>query len=55
MLVEVGGKDLLMLTANNGQSCLSAAAKRGHDGMAQMLEEACRHVGMSQGEISALK
>ena len=36
MLMEVGGKDLLMLTNNNGYSCLSAAAQMGHDGMGKV-------------------
>jgi hypothetical protein len=36
MLVEAGGKDLLMLTANNGCSCLSIAACQGRDGMAKV-------------------
>ena len=36
MLVEAGGKDLLMLTDNNGASCLHAAVYMGHDGMAKV-------------------
>jgi len=38
--VEAGGKDLLMLTTNNGYSCLHAAAHKGRDGMAKMLVKA---------------
>jgi len=36
MLVEAGGKDLLMLPDINGCSCLYAAAYQGHDGMAKV-------------------
>jgi len=36
MLVEAGGKDLLMLTDNSGQSCLYAAARMGRDGIAKV-------------------
>ena len=36
MLVEAGGKDLLMLPTNDGRSCLYAAAENGHDGMAKV-------------------
>ena len=42
MLVEAGGKDLLMLTDNNGCSCLFAAAQTGHDGMAKVRQGMCR-------------
>ena len=45
MLVEAGGKDLLMLTANNGCSCLYAAAQNGHDGMAKVRQGMCRQIG----------
>ena len=36
MLVEAGGKDLLMLTNNNGTSCLIFAAYHGHTGAAKV-------------------
>ena len=36
MLVEAGGKDLLMLTNNNGWSCLSIAAMTGHVDMGKV-------------------
>jgi len=42
MLVEAGGKDLLMLTDNIGCSCLFAAAQTGHDGMAKVRQGMCR-------------
>ena len=42
MLVEVGGKDLLMLTANDGGSCLYIAASMGHDGIAKVRQGMCR-------------
>ena len=41
MLVEAGGKDLLMLTNNNGYSSLSAAAMEGHDGMGKVRQGTC--------------
>ena len=43
MLVEAGGKDLLMLTNNDGHSCLHVAAQQGHDGVAQVESGVCRH------------
>jgi len=43
MLVEAGGKDLLMLTNNNGGSCLFIAACKGHDGVAQVESGMSRH------------
>jgi len=45
MLVEAGGKDLLMLTDNNGWSCLYAAAIMGHDGMGKVRQGMCRQIG----------
>ena len=42
MLVEAGGKDLLMLTDNDGTSCLFAAAYHGHEGVAQVESGVCR-------------
>ena len=36
MMVEAGGKDLLMLTANDGHSCLFAADYYGRDGMCKV-------------------
>ena len=36
MLVEAGGKDLLMLPDNNGWSCLSEAASNGHVDMGKV-------------------
>jgi len=44
MLVEAGGKDLLMLTDNDGESCLYAAAQQGHDGMAKVRQGMCRQM-----------
>jgi len=45
MLVEAGGKDLLMLTDKIGCSCLHAAAFRGHNGMAKVRQGMCRQIG----------
>ena len=45
MLVEAGGKDLLMLTNNNGDSCLYVAASMGHDGMGKVRQGMCRQIG----------
>ena len=45
MLVEAGGKDLLMLTDINGHSCLHIAASMGHDGMAKVRRDMCRQIG----------
>ena len=45
MLVEAGGKDLLMFTDNNGQSCLSRAARYGQDGMVKVRQGMCRQIG----------
>jgi len=45
MLVEAGGKDLLMLTDNNGHSGLHMAAIMGHDGMAKVRLCMCREIG----------
>jgi len=45
MLVEAGGKDLLMLTNNNGRSCLFVAAQQGRDGMAKVRQGMCRQIG----------
>ena len=45
MLVEAGGKDLLMLTDNNGVSCLIVAALGGHDGIAKVRQGMCRQIG----------
>ena len=36
MLVEAGGKDLLMLTDNDGESCLLKAARAGHMDMGKV-------------------
>jgi len=36
MLVEAGGKDLLMLTTNSSRSCLSIAAEHGNDDVVQV-------------------
>jgi len=36
MLVEAGGKDLLMLTTTNGASCLCIAAENGHTRVAKV-------------------
>ena len=36
MLVEAGGKDLLMLPDNSGQSCLYRAAWNGHVNMGKV-------------------
>ena len=45
MLVEAGGKDLLMLTDNDDCSCLSVAASMGHDGMGKVRQGMCRQIG----------
>jgi len=45
MLVEAGGKDLLMLTTNDGWSCLHAAAIKGYDGMGKVRQGMCRQIG----------
>ena len=45
MLVEAGSKDLLMLTDNNGRSCLFVAAQKGHDGMGKVRQGMCRQIG----------
>ena len=45
MLVEAGGKDLLMLTTNNGWSCLYVAAVKGRDGMGKVRQGMCRQIG----------
>jgi len=45
MLVEAGGKDLLMLTDNDGSSCLHVAACNGHDGVAKVRQGMCRQIG----------
>ena len=45
MLVEAGGKDLLMLTADDGCSCLHLAAMHGHDGMGKVRQGMCRQIG----------
>ena len=42
MLVEAGGKDLLMLTDNNSQSCLHAAALEGHVDLGKVRQGMCR-------------
>jgi len=39
MLVKAGGKDLLMLTNNDGWSCLLVAAYNGHVGTAEVRRE----------------
>ena len=44
MLVEAGSKDLLMLTANNGYSCLHVAALTGRDGIAKVRQGMCRQI-----------
>ena len=46
MLVEAGGKDLLMLTENGGVSCLYAAAVKGHYAMAKVRQDMCRQIGL---------
>ena len=54
MLVEAGGKDLLMLTDNNDCSCLHAAASMGHDGMGKVRQGMCRQIGNEACEIHSL-
>jgi len=54
MLVEAGGKDLLMLTANNGASRLHAAVYMGHDGMAKVRQGMCRQIGNEECDSHSL-
>ena len=54
MLVEAGGKDLLMLTANDGHSCLFAAAFQGHDGMGKVRQVMCRQIGNEECDSHSL-
>ena len=51
-LLEAGGRDLAMLRATNGFTCFEGAEQ---GGITRSLQEACKHIGMSQDEIADLK
>ena len=40
LLVEAGGRELLMLTTDDGISCLHLSAEKGHLEVAKLLSEA---------------
>jgi len=42
MLAKAGGRDLVMLVANNGETCLFAAAQYGHLDVAEVRLGLCR-------------
>ena len=50
--LEVGGRDLAMLVADDGVTCFDAAARRG---IGFALEDACRRAGMSEGDMAVLQ
>ena len=52
VLLEVGGRDLAMLVADDGSACFDAAARRG---ISFEFEDACRRAGMSEGDIADLQ
>ena len=52
VLLEVGGRDLAMLVADDGSTCFDAAARRG---IGFAFEDACRRAGMSEGDIADLQ
>ena len=54
-LVEVGGRKLLMLTMENGASCLSLALEANQGEVCKVLEMACQNAGLSSHEITILK
>ena len=54
-LLEAGGRELLMLTMNNGLSCLSVARRANQGEVFRVLEVACQNAGLSSHEITILK
>ena len=54
-LLEAGGRELLMLTMNNGLSCLSVARWANQGEVFRVLEVACQNAGLSSHEITILK
>jgi ankyrin repeat protein len=54
-LLEAGGRELLMLTMNNGLSCLSVARLANQGEVFRVLEVACQNAGLSSHEITILK
>jgi hypothetical protein len=55
MLVKEGGRELLLITNNDGRSCLFMAVVNKHTKVLRVLEEACKEFGLSSSEIDALK
>ena len=54
-LLEAGGRELLMLTADDGSSCLSVARRANQGEVFRVLEVACQNAGLSSHEITILK
>jgi len=48
MLVEAGGKDLVMLVNNNGCSCLMIAASSDHFNVAEVQLGVCRQTDRNE-------
>jgi len=48
MLVKTGGKNLLMLLNNTGDSCLHLAVEGGHADVAEVRQGMCRQINRKE-------
>ena len=54
MLAKTGGKDLCMLTNDDGNSCLCIAALGGHVDVAEVQLSVCRQIDMKNALCSQI-
>jgi hypothetical protein len=55
VLLEAGGRELLMLTRPDGASCLSIARRTNQGEVCRVLEMECQNAGLSPKEKPILK
>ena len=54
-LLEAVGRELLMLTRDDGESCLSVARQANQGEVSRVLEMECQNAGLSSHEITILE